>query len=502
MLIEGGASVSNTDGYIAARQYRGTVIVTGTDSTWINNNALRMGSFPGGNKGELIIEAGGRVSSTDMSMSNGSIVKVSGTDSLLEITGLDFSIGNGGSGASGEFPNSLAIEAGGRVVSPFTHVRDASLVTVTGTGSTWAIDDFVSFEPGSKLLVADGGQVEVTTTGGVGGLNLGSQSLISISGGTLSTREIFNMGGTVDFVHGALNLTDSGLVVGSSGLLGESVNIPSNSSIGVSQAVTVDANAELIVDGSLSSSNIANNGHLALISTVLDQPLVSPAGSTIDVIGDVTFSGLVSGAGNIFGSGTVTFNGGYSPGDSPALVTVENGAAFGGANTLFMELGGVMPGAEHDALDVAGTLAVDGTLEVSLVNAYAPSAGDSFDLLDFGSLTGAFDAVNLPALTGGMSWDQSQLHTDGVLRVLSSIAGDYNNDGLVDAADYTVWRDNEGAPAGTLPNDADGGVIGTAQYDTWRNNYGDTLPALSNAVPEPGGLVLCLAALAPARRRR
>ncbi len=53
-----------------------------------------------------------------------------------------------------------------------------------------------------------------------------------------------------------------------------------------------------------------------------------------------------------------------------------------------------------------------------------------------------------------------------------SFPGDYNTDSIVDAADYTVWRDNLGAPAGTLQNDTDGGIIGQAQYDTWRANYG------------------------------
>ncbi len=73
------------------------------------------------------------------------------------------------------------------------------------------------------------------------------------------------------------------------------------------------------------------------------------------------------------------------------------------------------------------------------------------------------------------------------------LAGDYNNDGLVDAADYTVWRDNLGAPAGTLMNDTVGGVIGSAQYTLWRANFGTSRPAAALAggsVPEPGTLAL------------
>jgi hypothetical protein len=70
------------------------------------------------------------------------------------------------------------------------------------------------------------------------------------------------------------------------------------------------------------------------------------------------------------------------------------------------------------------------------------------------------------------------------------LLGDNNDDGTVNAADYTVWRNNLGAPAGTLLNDGDGGVIGQAQYATWKTNFGATLGSGSGsfenvAVPEP-----------------
>lgn len=74
------------------------------------------------------------------------------------------------------------------------------------------------------------------------------------------------------------------------------------------------------------------------------------------------------------------------------------------------------------------------------------------------------------------------------------LAGDYNSDGTVDIADYTVWRNHLGAAAGTLPNDLDGGVIGPDQYDTWKANFGKSQPPLATAasVPEAGSLVQLL----------
>lgn len=71
------------------------------------------------------------------------------------------------------------------------------------------------------------------------------------------------------------------------------------------------------------------------------------------------------------------------------------------------------------------------------------------------------------------------------------LAGDFNDDGTVDAADYTTWRDALGTAA-LLAGDATPESIGGADHDTWRLNYGRTAPsalhAAARAVPEPCGV--------------
>jgi hypothetical protein len=72
------------------------------------------------------------------------------------------------------------------------------------------------------------------------------------------------------------------------------------------------------------------------------------------------------------------------------------------------------------------------------------------------------------------------------------VDGDYNNNGAVDAADYTVWRDNVGGTA-TLPNDSIGGTIDVDQYNAWRANFGAMgagAGSSASAVPEPSALLL------------
>ena len=130
------------------------------------------------------------------------------------------------------------------------------------------------------------------------------------------------------------------------------------------------------------------------------------------------FFGLVNGAGPFTGSGTVFFEGGYSPGNSPASVLHEGDLFFGGASTLTMELGGLLLGGQYDHLNVGGTLTEDGALDVVLYAGFAPHFGDTFDLFDAGSISGNFDDVNLPELTGDLTWDDSQLASTGTLRVV------------------------------------------------------------------------------------
>jgi hypothetical protein len=83
--------------------------------------------------------------------------------------------------------------------------------------------------------------------------------------------------------------------------------------------------------------------------------------------------------------------------------------------------------------------------------------------------------------------------------------GDYNGDGTVNAADYTVWRNNLGS-ATALPNDDSAGV-GPDDYDRWKSHFGEssgsgsgtTGPASAYVtVPEPASLGLLLASLAAA----
>jgi hypothetical protein len=80
------------------------------------------------------------------------------------------------------------------------------------------------------------------------------------------------------------------------------------------------------------------------------------------------------------------------------------------------------------------------------------------------------------------------------------LAGDYNGDGFVNAADYVVWRKELGTSV-SLPGDTTPGTVDEADYTVWRENFGHTMNdgatgALAySAVPEPATWLLIACAL-------
>jgi hypothetical protein len=78
-----------------------------------------------------------------------------------------------------------------------------------------------------------------------------------------------------------------------------------------------------------------------------------------------------------------------------------------------------------------------------------------------------------------------------------SVPGDYNNNKVVDAADYVPWRKNLGAPnESSINNNGDGGGVTASDYTYWRARFGNTSGAgagsISAAVPEPASFVLLM----------
>jgi hypothetical protein len=79
-----------------------------------------------------------------------------------------------------------------------------------------------------------------------------------------------------------------------------------------------------------------------------------------------------------------------------------------------------------------------------------------------------------------------------------ALVGDYNGDGVVDAADYTVWRNTLNSTTDLRADGDQSGAVDSNDYAVWKNHYGaGALAGTSLAsVPEPGILPLLAIGLA------
>jgi hypothetical protein len=356
-------------------------------------------------------------------------------------------------------------------------------------GSTLDLNDDMTINVNQGItnqgLVTGDGQIGGTFTNAATGELRGEpgKSLKFTGGSNQNFGRIILAGGMVEYTQNLFNNT--GAFVSGNGTL-KAFSVTNNGTMNFAGTANIFGNVTNSAGGKVISggggatifyNDVTNNGEIR----------TSTNGFTV-------FFGSYSGSGTFTGTGTVNFEGGVSPGSSPGNVSFAGDVALGAAAALQIEIGGLTAGTQHDKLNVAGDLALDGALEVSLINGFIPSAGQSFNILDWGSLAGTFSSLSLPTLSG-LAWNTSQLYTTGVLSVAAApgLDGDFNNDGAVDAADYVFWRKSGGTPAA---------------YNTWRNNFGSSsgsgASTLAEAsVPEPTAafaMLLGLAFFASSRR--
>ena len=123
---------------------------------------------------------------------------------------------------------------------------------------------------------------------------------------------------------------------------------------------------------------------------------------------------------------------------------------------------------------------------------------DAPDIIDSLFIDGVSKAVCTWGAVGSGAQNFSPLITGtGYLQVTTFIPpplwGDYNENGVVDAGDYVVWRDSLGSET-SLPNDDTMGV-GPDDFDRWRIHFGESNlggagSASGAAAPEPTSAVL------------
>jgi T5SS/PEP-CTERM-associated repeat protein len=220
-----------------------------------------------------------------------------------------------------------------------------------------------------------------------------------------------------------------------------------------------------------------------------------------------------SGEVNLPVSGSLHNAGLVSPGLSAGVIIVSSDYVQTAAGTLAVEIGGTSPFEYDQLIIINGSATLAGTLDVSFINlgggVFAPSAGDTFEILMAAGGLGetTFDNIFFPDLGGGLVFGVFYNPTDVTLAVGGAL-GDYNLNGFVDAADYTVWRNTLHQSGSGLAADGNrNGSIDVGDYGVWKSHYGEMSGSGSGAtagrssrvdaaIPEPATLPLLMLAAA------
>lgn len=445
------------------------------------------------------------------------MIEVSGVGSFYSHGGPNFTLGNVGSGE-------IIVRNGGLLTSASTitvasTATSVGSITVDGAGSRLNVTGNLTTGTGDgSILVSNGGVISTTTSSSVstagrvamaGGRwesSAASPAAINVFGlvqgsGVIDVQGVTTSSGTPrgqirtssgDYLLLTGTLTNAGEVDLAGGELEVRGAVINNGDIDARNGATLRFGGTGLVNNSGSQLSITS-GTVDVFGLVNND-----AGAEIAVGGTAVavFHDVVTNGGTIF----------VQPGGE--ILMLEN-LGFSPTGALSVELQAIddsdpdtEPSDAFGQVQVGGTAALVGTLEVSLVDGFMPMAGDAFQILTAGGgRTGIFTTEILPALSGGLNWDVQYNPDSLVLSVISAgLPGDYNQDGSVDAADYVVWRKNEGT-TNPLPNDPIGGTIDADQYNQWRTHFGQPTgngpgAGAKATAPEPATLVLLMFAAA------
>jgi autotransporter-associated beta strand protein/T5SS/PEP-CTERM-associated repeat protein len=317
----------------------------------------------------------------DMACSTG-VLSVTGVDSTsgdqseLEVDEGALVVGDHGDGT-------LNIGRGG-VVEVFSYL---SLAKGNGSEGTVNLDKGGTLEVGGRNgIEAGAGKSRFNLDGGV----------VEVVGCDLTTCIAAELGNcttsTID--TNGLNATWAGVIFGP-GALDKS----GNGTLTLT-AANCYSGGTVISNGTLKLTNVLGGGSAVGLGPVEVEP-----------------DGTLAGNGTVIGDTCVSGN--LSPGDGPGQITFDANLTLNVCSFTNLPLAGnTTPGVDYSTVNVLGNFTAGGTLNVTLLNGFTPSLGDTYNLFNVsGTIMGTFNTVDLPNLGGTLGWDTSQLYIDGVIAV-------------------------------------------------------------------------------------
>jgi len=151
-------------------------------------------------------------------------------------------------------------------------------------------------------------------------------------------------------------------------------------------------------------------------------------------------------------------------------------------------VGNLEPGTHSVDIDLTNGGLLIGTAQVKGFNDWI---ADGFSLYSLQFYVNKSSANAAPAFAWSFYMDNIRTGIN-----VEGLAGNYNGNNEIDAADYATWRDAMTAGATDLLNDSTPGTVDESDFLYWRDHFGESLGSgagsASAAVPEPSSALLLL----------
>ena len=278
----------------------------------------------------------------------------------------------------------------------------------SGSGTYRADDGLIDLRGG---LILDGGTFD-SSGGGIVEMTQGG--LVTLSNITnLGQMGIRGQGGTIGLTgpmtnNGTITINSNGAVF--------------NAHLRFDAATVVDGNGtiEMFVNGDFGDAQILSNQGF---------------------IGTIGEGQTITGSGRL--QGEMNMNGTLDPDSTHRRFDIDV-LHFSPTSAMIADLGGLLAG-EFDRLllGTADTIDLDGTLTVNLDAGYTPVFGDTWDIIDGGTITGEFATKHVPSAPIGQVY-RVIYESDRVFVILTCDA-DYTGDGVLNFFDVSKFLELFGA---------------------------------------------------------
>jgi len=353
-------------------------------------------------------------------------------------------------------------------------ITNQASVTIDGPGSSFpAFDLNIAVNDTTGVIALEGATTfttpDVFTNDGLVDVGPGSMFTVDLDsdftnfvGGTIVGGEL-DLEGVFQFMDAAITTVDAGITLDGVGsaivdenmddaftaldtiMPGGTLNIANGRDLVVGEPL-------LLIEGNLGVGPMFG-GDVSTLDAAMD--ITQTAGTTLLQDGVITHGGMFTlDGGEIRGNGTITGGpltnrGALRPGLSPGQLEIGPELRIENEGLVEIEIGGFIPGVEHDLINVVGFLQFipfeAGILEIQLIDGFVPGPGDTFDVIVAQFIEGQFLEVIAPnfpfEIDAQVNYIPKGKPQIVQIEIVENCIADCNDDGMVDILDFMCFQE-------------------------------------------------------------